>query len=47
MSQLTDNDTINLMIAETAEDIDSVVLPEDNETVLNGVLGSQMEALGS
>ena len=46
MSQLVDSDTIKLMIDETAQDIDNVVLPEDNDSVLNSTLETQMSALG-
>ena len=46
MSQLVDNDTINLMIDEAGGDIDSVVLPEDNESALGEMLDSQIAVLG-
>ena len=46
MSQLVDSDTIKLMIDETAQDIDNVVLPEDNDSVPNNTLETQMNALG-
>ena len=46
MSQLVDNDTLNLMIDESAGDLDNVVLPEDNGSALTEVLDSQIDALG-
>ena len=46
MSQLVDADTINVMIGETAGDLDSVVLPEDSTSVVGDMLEKHVKALG-
>ena len=43
---MTDPDAIKLMIDESAGDIDSVVLPEDNQSVVSEMLDDQVKALG-
>ena len=46
MSQLVDADTLNVMIGETAGDLDNVVLPEDNPSVVGDMLEKHVKALG-
>ena len=46
MSQLVNADTLNVMIGETAGDLDNVVLPEDNPSVVGDMLEKHVKALG-
>ena len=47
MSQLTDTESMNLMIDETTADIDVIPLQPDNVGPLGDALNSQIENLGN
>ena len=45
MSNLVDQNEINMMIEETASDIDSIPIPADNDSEVRVVLENQMAQL--
>ena len=46
MSQLVDPHDIDMMIVESAGDIDNIPIPADNDSSMRGLLEGQLAQLG-